>query len=176
MVKSKVSQSLSERAHQFILSRILSRDLPLGSPVTRRPVARSLGINLIPVAAALNRLGSDGLVESLPLRVVRDTRCKPLIDALERSHVLIFNWLYSTASQFESIPPRWHLDLAEAPARDGVEGADRAMRAHVRYGKEVVLMRLAGMAEEIRRATRTYRGPQQSNKPAGTRYEEAHHL
>jgi DNA-binding GntR family transcriptional regulator len=256
MVKARVPQNLSERAYQFILNRILSGDLPLGSPVTRRPVAKRLGISLIPVAAALNRLESEGLVESLPcigtrvrvptaedivghyqlrealevhsarlfaetasteeraalcrlaarldasyqaiaskggasgarlfeihkahsdfhLRVVRDTRCKPLIDALERSHVLIFNWLYNTASQFESIPPRWHLDLAEALARDGVEGADRAMRVHVRYGKEVVLMRLAGMAEEIRRATRSYRGRQQRNKPAGTGYEEAHHL
>lgn len=58
--------SLSERAYHYILLAILRGTLPLGSSISRRKLAAELGVSLVPVAEALQRLEADGLVESRP--------------------------------------------------------------------------------------------------------------
>jgi DNA-binding GntR family transcriptional regulator len=59
--------------------------------------------------------------------------------AMEREHVLVFNWLFDTAAQEPPFPPHFHSELAAALTGSTVEAADAAMRAHVRYGMERIL-------------------------------------
>jgi DNA-binding GntR family transcriptional regulator len=58
--------SLSERAYLIVRDRILKGDLPLGAALSRRKLAAELGMSMLPVAEALQRLESEGLVESRP--------------------------------------------------------------------------------------------------------------
>lgn len=62
-----------------------------------------------------------------------------LREAIEREQVLVFNWLFDTAAKQRTLPPRFHSELAAALASPSVEDADRAMRAHIRYGMGRVL-------------------------------------
>ncbi len=59
--------------------------------------------------------------------------------AIEREQVLVFNWLFDTAAQQRSLPPHFHSELAAALASPDVEAADKAMRAHIRYGMDRIL-------------------------------------
>jgi DNA-binding GntR family transcriptional regulator len=68
------------------------------------------------------------------LRIAEIARCAILHEMLEKNHVLIFNWLFDVAASRPALPPRFHRDLVQALNRRDVEGADRAMREHVRYG------------------------------------------
>jgi DNA-binding GntR family transcriptional regulator len=56
----------SEVAYRLISEKIFRGQLPLGTPVSRRGLAAQLGLGLLPVTEALQRLENDGLVESLP--------------------------------------------------------------------------------------------------------------
>ena len=56
--------SLSEIAYRAIRERILKGELPLGSPLFRRKLSAELGMSLLPVSEALNRLENEALVES----------------------------------------------------------------------------------------------------------------
>src|SRR5262249_44503577 len=76
------------------------------------------------------------------MRIAECTGCTPLCTAMEKNAILIFNWLYDTASGHRQLPPHWHTDLMEALTGRDVEAADRSMRKHVRFGMEQVLARL----------------------------------
>src|SRR5713226_1842843 len=58
--------SLSGNAYLVIRDRILAGELPLGASLSRRKLAAELGMSMLPVAEALQRLENDGLVESRP--------------------------------------------------------------------------------------------------------------
>jgi DNA-binding GntR family transcriptional regulator len=58
--------SLSERAYLVVRDRILKGQLALGAALSRRKLAAELGMSLLPVAEALQRLENEGLVESRP--------------------------------------------------------------------------------------------------------------
>jgi DNA-binding GntR family transcriptional regulator len=58
--------SLSEKAYLTIRDQILKGELPLGAAISRRKLAARLGMSMLPVAEALQRLESDGVVESRP--------------------------------------------------------------------------------------------------------------
>src|SRR3569833_2933672 len=66
MKRATTSISLSSRAYSEIRSAILSGELALGSPISRRNLARDLGMSVVPVSDALQRLETEGLVESWP--------------------------------------------------------------------------------------------------------------
>lgn len=57
---------LAEKAYHIIRDRILKGQLPLGAALSRRTLATELGMSLLPVSEALQRLENDGLVESRP--------------------------------------------------------------------------------------------------------------
>jgi len=234
----KKKTSLADTAYQTVRDWILSGDYRPGMPLTRRPIADRLGMSLIPVTEALQRLEAEGLVESLPrigtrvriptpeqirghydlrqaletqsarlfakrakapqrdelldkarkldelyagldredprfdrklfrahkehaklhLFIATNTGSKPLIDALERSHVIVFNWLYNSAAHIERHPPNWHQRLAEALLEGDPEKADRAMRHHTRYGMDEVIERISAYAG--RNGHGSFRGPQ----------------
>jgi DNA-binding GntR family transcriptional regulator len=216
-----VQASLTEHAYYAIRSRILSGDLPFGSGLSRRALAEELHTSIVPVADALQRLESDGLVESrkrvgtrvrIPtangirglyilrealeaqaarifaeksspvereeikrlanqldilygrvpsvtpsreklhemrdfhlrfhLRIAQCTGCDELCQAIERNHVLIFNWLYDTASGDQPPPLGWHSELAGAVISGDPETADTAMRRHTRFRMDAVLQRM----------------------------------
>jgi DNA-binding GntR family transcriptional regulator len=56
--------NLTERAYQWIRDRILSGETPFGTGLSRRALAEDLGISIVPVGDALQRLENDGFVES----------------------------------------------------------------------------------------------------------------
>ena len=56
--------SLSDRAYAAIREEILRGQLRPGTPLSRRRLARELGMSVLPVTDALRRLEVDGLVES----------------------------------------------------------------------------------------------------------------
>lgn len=208
--------SLSNRAYQTILKRILRGVVPIGGELSRRRLAVELGMSILPVSEALQRLQNEGIVETQPrvgtrvriptaadireryeirealecqtarlycrhatssdlaevlkaakqvdalyarcfrrpendadfLYLVQDTHtrfhfhiaevsgCLALRQMLEANQVLTFNWLYYVAARRPALPAYFHSELAEALCTRDEESADRAMRAHIRFGLE----------------------------------------
>jgi DNA-binding GntR family transcriptional regulator len=58
--------SLTEKTYMWIRDRILSGELPFGTGLSRRALAEELGISIVPVGDALQRLENEGFVESRP--------------------------------------------------------------------------------------------------------------
>jgi DNA-binding GntR family transcriptional regulator len=82
----KSDASLSEVAYERIREGIISGDIALGAPLTRRRLSEIFQMSLVPVAEALKRLETEGLVESLP-RV--GTRVKvPTADEIRGHYIL----------------------------------------------------------------------------------------
>jgi DNA-binding GntR family transcriptional regulator len=79
---------------------------------------------------------------SFHMRIAECTGCAALVDSLEKNQVLIFNWLYDTASHHR-MPPRWHGELFEALAVSDPDAAEAAVRRHVRYGLEAIQAEIA---------------------------------
>ena len=77
------------------------------------------------------------------MRIAELARCQGLRRAIEKEHVLIFNWLYDMAAHRRTRPEEFHSTLAEALCSGDPLAADAAMRAHVQYGLDQVLERLA---------------------------------
>jgi len=214
--------SLSARAYQVILRRILKGAVPVGGELSRRRLAAELGMSILPVAEALQRLQNEGIVETqsrvgtrvrvptpadvreryevrealesqtarLFCRMATDADraelrrqaehvdqlysryfeggetdpeflyqvqenhaafhlqiavvggCDALRTMLETNQVLTFNWLYDVAAARPLLPADFHSQLAEAICTQDEEGADRAMRAHVRYGLDQIIRRM----------------------------------
>ena len=63
-MSSSARISLSEKAYLAIRDEILRGQLRPGTPLSRRRLARELGMSVLPVTDALRRLEGDGLVES----------------------------------------------------------------------------------------------------------------
>ncbi len=66
MNRNSLTASLSERAYSEIRYRILSSQLPLGAAISRRKLAAELGMSVVPISDALQRLSTEGLIESWP--------------------------------------------------------------------------------------------------------------
>ena len=77
------------------------------------------------------------------MRIAQLACCPGLQRAIDKEQVLIFNWLYDTAANMRTQPEEFHSTLAEALCSGDPLVADAAMRAHVRYGSDQVLERLA---------------------------------
>ena len=75
--------SLSAYAYTTIRDRILRGELPLGASLSRRKLAGELGMSLLPVSEALQRLENEGIVESRP-RVGTRVRVPTSLDIRER--------------------------------------------------------------------------------------------
>jgi GntR family transcriptional regulator, rspAB operon transcriptional repressor len=77
------------------------------------------------------------------MRIVELAQCQGLRSAIEKEQVLVWNWLYDVAAHRHAMPEEFHSILAEALCSGEPLVADSAMRAHVRYGLDQVLERLA---------------------------------
>jgi Transcriptional regulators len=78
---------------------------------------------------------------SFHMRIAECTGSQALREAIEKNHVLIFNWLYDVAVEFR-LPPRWHRDLIGVVAGKDPDAAAAAMRKHVRHGLEEIQARI----------------------------------
>ena len=58
--------SLSQEAYRRIREKILRGEIPMGGVLSRRQLAQELGMSFLPVNEAVQRLESEGLVESRP--------------------------------------------------------------------------------------------------------------
>src|SRR5208282_318497 len=65
-VQTLTRESLSGQAYLAIRNRILHGQLPMGSVLSRRRLATDLGMSMLPICAAIQRLENEGLVESRP--------------------------------------------------------------------------------------------------------------
>jgi len=79
---------------------------------------------------------------SFYMRVVECTGSVALSKAIEKTHVLIFNWLYDVSTKL-SLPARWHGVLMEALGRNDPDVAEKAMRRHINYGLRQIQETLA---------------------------------
>ncbi|WP_170775696.1 GntR family transcriptional regulator [Ruegeria lacuscaerulensis] len=65
-VISSTEGSLTQRVHQSLKQAILALDFPPGANLRKAPVCERLGVSRAPVADAIARLASEGLVDVVP--------------------------------------------------------------------------------------------------------------
>ena len=70
----------------------------------------------------------------LHMRIAAYARSRLLESEIERSHVLIFNWLYDTTKGRQVLPPHFHRDLISIIVEGNPQKAVEVMRGHVMYG------------------------------------------
>jgi GntR family transcriptional regulator, rspAB operon transcriptional repressor len=92
------------------------------------------------------------------LAIADGARSPLLRQMIERTHVLVFNWLFQVTARRTPLPPRFHAQLAEALVSGDAARADEAMRAHVRHGQAEVLAQIADLAASEWREPRRRRG------------------
>jgi GntR family transcriptional regulator, rspAB operon transcriptional repressor len=107
--------NLTENAYRFIRDRILRGELPFGARLSRRVLAGELGISIVPVGDALQRLETDGLVESRP-RVGTRVRL-PTARAI-RGHFVLREALESQSARIfaEKATPAQHDEIRRMAA------------------------------------------------------------
>jgi DNA-binding GntR family transcriptional regulator len=76
------------------------------------------------------------------LELAAGTRCPLLYEAIEKNQILIFNWFFDQLFGYPGLPNNWHVDLATVLERTDPDEADRAMRKHVRFRMDELLVRL----------------------------------
>ena len=121
--------SLSSRAYQIILGRILKGAAPIGGELSRRKLAVELGMSILPVSEALQRLQNEGIVESQP-RVGTRVRVPTAADVRERYEIRealecqtarLFCRTAAPADQAELLEAAKHMDALYARCSNGVE-------------------------------------------------------
>jgi DNA-binding GntR family transcriptional regulator len=76
------------------------------------------------------------------LELAAGARCPFLHEAIEKNQILIFNWFFDQLFGYPGLPNNWHGDLAQVLGQNDPEAADRAMRKHVRFRMDELLVRL----------------------------------
>jgi DNA-binding GntR family transcriptional regulator len=71
---------------------------------------------------------------NLHMKIAGYARSELLKAEIEKSHVLIFNWLYDLAFRPQALPPNFHRDLIGVIMEGNSQKADEVMRRHVVYG------------------------------------------
>jgi len=86
MNNSQEAISLAAEAYVILRERILRGALPIGQVISRRKIATELGMSMLPVSEALQRLEFEGLLESRPRA---GTRVKVPTEADVRGHYVV---------------------------------------------------------------------------------------
>jgi len=100
------------------------------------------------------------------MRIAELSRCPGLCRAIEKEHVLVFNWIYDIAADRRTQPEEFHSALADALCSSDPRVADTAIRAHVRYGLGHVLGRLTTYDKEDTWRLKN-KSPEESGKKSG---------
>src|SRR5688572_1660727 len=128
---------LSVEAYESVRKEILTGNLALGQPVSRRRLAAQLGMSYLPVTEALLRLEFEGLLESRPRVGTRvriptpdDVHAHYMVrEALETKAARVFAELATPAQRGQLVRIAGRVDrLAEA--RDRVRYAQLHERLH----------------------------------------------
>jgi DNA-binding GntR family transcriptional regulator len=133
--------SLSERAYTEIRASILSGRLTLGSPISRRKLAQELGMSVVPVSDALQRLENDGLVESWPrvgtrvrIPTVQDVRGHYIVrEALESQSARLFSQKASPEEREEILQLAKTLDQGYHLYGSGELSVDQGFQLHEQH-------------------------------------------
>ena len=116
------------------------------------------------------RAGAEKLHLELHMLIAEATGCKELASAIERSRVLLFNWLFGATGDFLPLPDSWHSDLAAVLTNAKPSEAAEAMRAHVTYQKDAMIQKFQEMSAADRHAPASItRGPQRAPRGGGPR-------
>ena len=82
------------------------------------------------------------------------------MEAIERSRVLIYSWLFNVTVESETLPSTWHRDLVRALSDGDMLSADAAMRLHVTFRQELILRKFEELERTGHFVSRFVRGPQ----------------
>jgi DNA-binding GntR family transcriptional regulator len=157
-----VRQSLADRAYTAIRDEILRGQLRPGTALSRRRLARMLGMSVVPVAEALRRLADDGLVESRAragtrVRVPNETDVRELYvlrEALETQSARLFaeratpaqrQELRRLAEEVDALFGRLAANVDDAALRFAVHG--RHVQFHMRIAAHAGCAALTQMIE-----------------------------
>lgn len=99
----------------------------------------------------------------LHLKIAECARSESLRSAIERNHVLTFNWLYDTTTGRHSLPRSFHGELVAHIVKGPSQRAEDAMRSHVRFGLEAVRSAIGQLQ------TRSWRLKRPGNPNSGER-------
>jgi DNA-binding GntR family transcriptional regulator len=158
-----LSGSLSERAYSLILQKILRGEIPLGYALSRRKLATEFNMSFLPISEAIQRLESEGFVESRPrvgtrVRVptAQDVRDLYIIrEALEVQSARLFCEKASSAERKEIRKISAHLDelskkLESTPAEEELRFSVQTlhMNLHRRIAECTGCMPLCNMLEK----------------------------
>ncbi|MEJ7608458.1 MAG: GntR family transcriptional regulator [Bryobacteraceae bacterium] len=94
------------------------------------------------------------------MKIAECSGCDEIVEAIARSRVLIFNWLFGVSMKMEDVPKRWHQDLVEVLCKGDPLAADEAMRRHVRYRRDEIVARVETFVAEHQSRNKIVRGPQ----------------
>jgi DNA-binding GntR family transcriptional regulator len=141
--------SLCDKAYLAIREEILRGQLRPGTPLSRRRLARELGMSVLPVTDALRRLEGDGLVESRAragtrVRVPSEKDVRELYElreALETQSARLFAQRATPAQRLELRRLAGQVDVLFS--RLEAEGADPAFRFEVHSRHVEFHMRIA---------------------------------
>lgn len=130
--------SLTEQAYFTIRDGILCGRLPFGSPLSRRKLAAELGISIVPVGDALQRLESEGLVESRPrigtrvlVPTAKSIRGHYVVrEALESQSARLFAEKASAAERKQLVRLAKDLDAKYESCRGGSPGEGQLYDVH----------------------------------------------
>ena len=61
-----MNQSLADKSYDYLRNKLAQGELPPGQRLVNRTLADEIGVSVIPVREAINRLASEGLVEHFP--------------------------------------------------------------------------------------------------------------
>jgi GntR family transcriptional regulator, rspAB operon transcriptional repressor len=140
MESKKPRQTLAQQAYQQVRNNILRGDLRFGTPLSRRALASKLGMSVIPVTEAIQRLEMDGLVESWPrvgtrvkVPTAQDIRDSVILrEALEAQAARLFAARANEAERQELVRMGIDLDLFFSRSLQS-KGKDNSFEYHRRH-------------------------------------------
>jgi DNA-binding GntR family transcriptional regulator len=78
----------------------------------------------------------------LHVKIAQYSGCASLRELIERNHILTFNWFFDVAAHRQALPNDFHATLIRSLSEGTPEKADRAMRAHINYGRAETVKRI----------------------------------
>jgi DNA-binding GntR family transcriptional regulator len=133
--------NLSEKAYTLIRRKILRGEFSLGSPLSRRNLASLLGMSMVPISEAVQRLEQEGLVESRPrvgtrvrIPTMQDLRDLNIVrEALESQSARLFAEKASSSERQELRKQAARLDAMIERCSDAAADTDTVFRAQMEH-------------------------------------------
>ena len=130
VMKTFKERSLATEAYLLVRQRILRGELPIGKVISRRKLAHELGVSLLPVSEAFQRLEFEGLLES---RARAGTRVRIPTEQDVRGHYVLREALEVESARLcaETATTRERTELRRLAARvdhlSGQPNGDRVL-------------------------------------------------